>query len=70
MAEGKFIAYYRVSTDKQGRSGLGLEAQQAAVERYLDGGSWELLAEGKAASSPPRSCRSCATWATWSDAPG
>ncbi len=45
MAEGKFIAYYRVSTDKQGRSGLGLEAQQAAVERYLDGGTWELLAD-------------------------
>ena len=30
-----FIAYYRVSTDKQGRSGLGLEAQQDAVKRFL-----------------------------------
>lgn len=29
------IAYYRVSTDKQGNSGLGLEAQQAAVEAFL-----------------------------------
>jgi DNA invertase Pin-like site-specific DNA recombinase len=29
------IAYYRVSTDKQGRSGLGLEAQQDAVKRFL-----------------------------------
>jgi len=30
------VAYYRVSTDKQRRSGLGLEAQQAAVLRYID----------------------------------
>lgn len=32
----KFIAYYRVSTDRQGKSGLGLEAQQQAVTDYLD----------------------------------
>lgn len=45
MANGKFIAYYRVSTQKQGQSGLGLEAQQKAVADYLNGGDWELLAE-------------------------
>jgi len=45
MADGKFIAYYRVSTDRQGRSGLGLEAQQEAVTRYLNGGNWQLLGE-------------------------
>ncbi|MCO5398330.1 recombinase family protein [Ralstonia soli] len=45
MANGKFIAYYRVSTAKQGQSGLGMDAQREAVTRYLSGGQWELLAE-------------------------
>jgi DNA invertase Pin-like site-specific DNA recombinase len=34
----KFVAYYRVSTAKQGRSGLGLEAQQASVQAYVKDG--------------------------------
>src|SRR4249919_2842823 len=30
------IAYYRVSTQQQGRSGLGIEAQQAAIARFCE----------------------------------
>lgn len=42
---GKFVALYRVSTDRQGKTGYGLEAQQQAVMNFLNGGSWELVAE-------------------------
>lgn len=58
MATGKFISYVRVSTAKQGNSGLGMEAQREAIARYLNGGAWELLAEfievesGKKADRP------------------
>ena len=58
MAEGKFVSYLRVSTARQGRSGLGLEAQRKAVEDYLNGGNWQLVKEfvevdsGKKADRP------------------
>jgi DNA invertase Pin-like site-specific DNA recombinase len=57
VAKGKFISYLRVSTDKQGRSGLGVEAQRAAVESYLNGGRWTLAAEYVEAESGKRSDR-------------
>ena len=57
MAEGAHVAYYRVSTAKQGRSGLGLEAQQEAVAAFLNGGNWSLSQEFTEVESGKRSDR-------------
>ena len=57
MAEGKWISYLRVSTDRQGKSGLGLEAQRAAVADYLNGGRWKLIKEFVEVESGKRSDR-------------
>ena len=51
---GRFVAYYRVSTDKQGESGFGLDAQRQAVMNYLNGGPWRVRGGHCACRSRPR----------------
>lgn len=52
----KFVAYYRVSTQRQGESGLGLEAQQAAVQAFTHGvgvvASYTEIESGKRSDRP------------------
>jgi DNA invertase Pin-like site-specific DNA recombinase len=45
MRTNSFVAYYRVSTAKQGVSGFGLDAQKTSVMDFLNGGSWRLVDE-------------------------
>jgi DNA invertase Pin-like site-specific DNA recombinase len=53
-----FVAYYRVSTDEQGKSGLGLEAQREAVARHIGANAlldqFEEVESGKSDRNRPR----------------
>ena len=53
----RVVAYYRVSTEGQGRSGLGLEAQRRAVFALCEGRGWEVVAEHTEVESGKRSDR-------------
>lgn len=55
--DGRFVLYFRVSTGRQGTSGLGLEAQRAAAAAYLNGGAWEVVGEFTEVESGKRSDR-------------
>lgn len=57
VSEGGFVAYYRVSTRKQGKHGLGIAAQREAVERHLNGGKWRIIAEYTEVESGRRNAR-------------
>jgi DNA invertase Pin-like site-specific DNA recombinase len=57
MASRGYVAYFRVSTMRQGRSGLGLEAQQQAVNRYFNDGEWQCIAAFTEVESGRRSDR-------------
>lgn len=54
---GRFVAYYRVSTRKQGIHGLGMDAQREAVRSFLNGCSWELIGEFAEVESGKRNKR-------------
>jgi DNA invertase Pin-like site-specific DNA recombinase len=53
----KFITYYRVSTDKQGRSGLGLDAQIAAAQQYKQRSGGEIIETFKEVETGKRNHR-------------
>lgn len=51
MSAQSYIAYYRVSTSRQGSSGLGLDAQRESVSNYIDRNGGSIIAEFKEVES-------------------
>jgi len=66
--QAQYLSYLRVSTDQQGKSGLGLEAQRGAVANHLNGGALALLDEmvevesGKTTTDRPQRARAMALY--------
>lgn len=55
MTNTRYVGYFRVSTARQGRSGLGLDAQKEAVRQFLAGDASNLIAEFVEVESGKRS---------------
>jgi DNA invertase Pin-like site-specific DNA recombinase len=53
----RFVAYYRVSTESQGRSGLGLDAQRVSVDSYVTAAGGQVIHEFTDIESGKRSDR-------------
>ena len=53
----RFVAYFRVSTERQGRSGLGLDAQREAVARHVASSGGEVVAAFEEVESGKRNDR-------------
>jgi DNA invertase Pin-like site-specific DNA recombinase len=52
----KYATYFRVSTENQGKSGLGLQAQQEAVQRFLKEGNSNAAQFTEVESEPGATC--------------
>lgn len=60
----RVVAYYRVSTDGQGRSGLGLDAQRRSVKELCERRGWQIVAEHTEVESGKRNDRPALAEAT------
>ena len=57
MSSQRYVVYYRVSTQRQGRSGLGIKGQKAAVKAFLKGRGGRVVKEFTEVESGKRSDR-------------
>src|ERR1700712_2310471 len=62
-AQTRFVSYFRVSTDQQGKSGLGLEAQRQSVAAYVAGQGGFVVADFQEVESGKVNSRPALAWA-------